>query len=142
MLYLSPGGFPACSCQFILFLASGSFLTCMFWLNTQMKTQRRGTFCQSSELSLTASLFFFFPLPCELQIPLSSQISKSISSTQWHCWAHPGFHQPVLWSENSLQLLDWVIMGFTSFPLFQRLLSCHCLLSNIWNCCFCFFPLF
>lgn len=116
----------------IFSLASGSFLTYMFWQILWLKDSEGNPSANLSFLSLQLSFLLYSALwtPDTLIFP-NFQVHLFNSG---HCWAHPGFHYPVLWSENSLQVLSWVIIKFTSFvsPLSEITVLC-CQLPNTWK---------
>lgn len=89
-------------------------------VNTQRKSQRGGPSADlQSFLLLPLSLLLYSALwtPDILIFP-NSQVH--LSPIQGHCWTQPGFHNYVLWSENSpaIMLGDHRI-HFIWFPSFR-----------------------
>lgn len=100
----------------ILFLvlssASGSFLVHEYW--SVFCWILEGTLYRSLEFSLSTapSRIYFFH---QLRLPFSPQTFSSISSTQGICQVPPDLPLPALQPANSLKLINWALLGFTSF---------------------------
>lgn len=83
----------------ILFLALGSFLTCMHW-SVLTSEYLRGSLCRSQEFLSPFSSLLSRILPCKHQLPWPPQ---TLSIQGDHCTL-PEFPLPALQLENSLQV--------------------------------------